>query len=174
MKILIIGNIGSGKTTLGKKIQEIMGYKFVQIDELREEYLEKKVSEEYYCLYEFLKAIEDNNDVILEFTGAGCHKFAIKRALELTNDNIIILHCKNRDFSLILERSKHKELNKNFPFETDIEKHITFIKEELDNKSLEDFWNIRGSIFINVYMDTPDDLTESFKRLLKKINKLRK
>ncbi len=39
MKILIIGNIGSGKTTLGKKIQEITGYKFVQIDKLREKYL---------------------------------------------------------------------------------------------------------------------------------------
>jgi len=36
MKILIIGNIGSGKTTLGNKIQELTGYKFVQIDELRE------------------------------------------------------------------------------------------------------------------------------------------
>ena len=134
MKILIIGNIGSGKTTLGKKIQEITGYKFVQIDELREEYLEKKVSEEYYCLYEFLKAIENNNDVILEFTGAGCHKFAIKRALELTNNNIIIIHCKNRDFSLILERLKHKELNENFPFDMDIDNHITYIKEELDKK----------------------------------------
>lgn len=161
MKILIIGNIGSGKTTLGKKIQELTGYELVQIDELREKYLEKKVSEEYYCLYEFLKAIEDNNDVILEFTGAGCHKFAIKRALELTNDNKIIIHCKNRDFSLIFERLKHKELNKNFPFDTDIENHITFIKKELDDKSLEDFWEIKDSILINVYMDTTDDLTEN-------------
>lgn len=76
----------------------------------------------------------------------------------------------NRDFSLILECLKHKELNKNFPFETDIEKHITFIKEELDNKSLDDFWNIRGSIFINVYMNTPDDLTESIRIITNHIN----
>ena len=58
MKILIIGNIGSGKTTLGNKIQELTGYKFVQIDKLRKEYLKNAVSEEYYCIYQFLKAIE--------------------------------------------------------------------------------------------------------------------
>ena len=37
MKILIIGNVGSGKTTLGEKIQKITGFIFVQIDQLREE-----------------------------------------------------------------------------------------------------------------------------------------
>ena len=174
MKILIIGNIGSGKTTLGKKIQEITSYKFIEIDKFREKYLKDAVSEEYYCLYRFLKSIEENENLILEFTGAGCHKFAIKRALELTNDIIIIIHCKNRDFSLILERSKHKELNENFPFETDIEKHITFIKEELNSKSLDDFWDIKDSIFINVYMDTLDDLTENIERVIKKINKLKR
>jgi len=116
-----------------------------------------------------LKAIEDNNDVILEFTGAGWHKFAIKRALELTNEKIIIIHCKNRDFSLILERLKHKELNENFPFDTDIETHIKFIKEELDDKTLESFWEITNSAIINVYMDTPDDLTKNVRIFARKV-----
>lgn len=169
MKILIIGNIGSGKTTLSKKIQEVIGYKFVQIDALREKYFEKKVSEEYYCLYEFLKAIEDNHNVILEFTGAGCHKFAVKRALELANDNTIIIHCKNRDLSLILDRLKYKELNENFPFNTDIENHIKFIKEELDDKTLESFWEITNSVFINVYMYTLDDLTDNIRIIARKV-----
>lgn len=172
MKILIIGNIGSGKTTLGKKIQEFTSFKFIQIDELREKFFEKKVSEEYYCLYEFLKAIENYDNIILEFTGAGCHKYAIKRALELSNDNIIIIHCKNRDLSLIKERLKHKELNENFPFNTDIEIHINFIKEELDNDSLEDFWKIKNSIFISTYMDNSDDLTENIDKIIKIIKEL--
>jgi len=169
MKILIIGNIGSGKTTLGKKIQENTSYKFVQIDELRQKYLEGKVSEEYYCLYEFLKAIEDNDNIILEFTGAGCHKFAVKRALELASDNTIMIHCKNRDFSIILERLKHKELNENFPFNTDIENHIKFIKEELDDNTLESFWEITNSIFLNVFMDNSQDLTESVRIIARKV-----
>lgn len=123
-------------------------------------------------MYEFLKAIEDNDNIILEFTGVGYHKFAIKRALELAKDNTIIIHCKNRDFSLISERLKHKELNENFPFNTDIENHIKFIKEELDNKSLEKFWEIKNSIFLNIYMDNTDDSTESINKIIKKINEL--
>lgn len=163
MKILIIGNIGSGKTTLGKEIQEYTCFKFIQIDEIREKFFEKNVSEEYYCLYQFLKAIEDIDDVILEFTGAGCHKYAIKRALELTKDNIIIIYCKNRDFSILLKCLKYKELNENFPFNTDIKNHINFIKEELDEKEVESFWKMNNSILINVYMDTPEDITENMK-----------
>ena len=69
MKILIIGNLGSGKTTLGKAIQELTGFKFIQIDEIREKYLRGKVSQEYYCLHEFIQAIETNDELILEFSG---------------------------------------------------------------------------------------------------------
>jgi len=101
MKILIIGNIGSGKTTLGNKIQELKGYKFVQIDKLRKEYLKNAVSEEYYCIYQFLKAIEENENIILEFTGAECHKYAIKRALELSNDLILFILCKTKLLSTL-------------------------------------------------------------------------
>lgn len=172
MKILIIGNIGSGKTTLGKKIQEKISYSFIQIDELREKYFKKKVSEEYYCLYEFLRAIEDGKNVILEFTGVGCHKFAIKRALELTNDNKIIIYCKNRNFSTILERLKHKKLINKFPFNIEIKNHINFIKEELENETLTDFWKIKNSIFISIYMDNPGDLIENVNNIIKIIKDL--
>ena len=132
MKILIIGNIGSGKSTIGKEIQKFTGYKFVQIDQIRERYLTKHVSEEYYCLYEFLKSIENNSDIILEFTGVGCHKFAIKRALQLSNDKIIIILCKNRNFELITERIKNKKYLFIKPFEIDINEHIYFVKKELN------------------------------------------
>ena len=116
MKILIIGNIGSGKTTLGKAIQELMGFKFIQIDEIREKYLKGKVSQEYYCLHEFILAIETNDNLIMEFSGVGCHKFAVKRALELSNDKIMIILCKTRDFDLILDRVKNKKFGYVSPF----------------------------------------------------------
>ncbi|MHA1275148.1 MAG: shikimate kinase [Promethearchaeota archaeon] len=172
MKILIIGNIGSGKTTLGKKIQELTGFRFVQIDEIREKFFKKKVSEEYYCLYEFLKAVEESENVILEFTGAGCHKYAIKKALELSNDKIIIVHCKNRDFSIINERVKNKEMNKNFPFHTDIENHINFIKEELDKDSFENFWQTSNSTVLYVYMDNSLDIAENMNIIKNKIKQM--
>ncbi len=49
------------------------------------------MSEEYYCLFKFLKSIEENENLILEFTGTGFHKYAIKRALAITNDKILII-----------------------------------------------------------------------------------
>lgn len=71
-----------------------------------------------------------------------------------------------------MERLKYKDFNKNFPFKTDIQNHIKYIKKELNNKSLEEFWEIQNSIFLNIYMDNTDDLTESFNKIIKKINGL--
>jgi adenylate kinase family enzyme len=169
MKILIIGNIGSGKTTLGKKIQEFTDFKFIQIDELRVKYLKKKVSEEYYCLYKFLKAIEDIDNVILEFTGVGCHKYAIKRALELSDDIIKIILCLNREFKIIHKRIRNKNFKTINLFSIKPDEHINFIKDELKLDIDSEFWSISNSNLLSVYMDTADDLKYNVKLILEEI-----
>ena len=165
MKILIIGNIGSGKTTLGKKIQEISGYEFVQIDELREEYMNNSVSGEYYSLYKFIKNIEDNNNLILEFTGVGCHKYAIKRTLELSNDKIIVILCKTRDFNIILKRIENKSFAYTSPFNTDIKAHSQFVNEEIRKDLKINFWNCESFDFIEVFMDSNNDLNVNIEKI---------
>ena len=80
------------------------------------DYLKCKVSQEYYCLHEFILAIETNDNLIMEFSGVGCHKFAVKRALELSNDKIMIILCQTRDFDLILDRVKNKKFGYVSPF----------------------------------------------------------
>ncbi len=139
MKILIIGNIGSGKTTLGKKIQELTGYKFVQIDELREKYLNNSVSSEYYSLHKFLKEIEDNENLILEFTSVGCHKYAIKRTFELSNDNILIILYKTRNFDLILKRIDDKPFSYIHPFDLNPKEHSQYVRQELKQDLKDNF-----------------------------------
>ena len=167
---MIIGNVASGKTTLGKKIQEITGFKFVQIDQLREKYLKGAVSEEYYCFFEFLKTIEENKDLILEFTGVGCHKYAVKRALQLSNDEILIVSCKNRDFNLIIERIGNKKFAYRHPFDIDIKEHIHFVKKELNLDIEKKFWNCEEFEFIEVYMDDNKDLIRNVKNIPNYIN----
>ena len=165
MKILIIGNVGSGKTTLGEKIQKITGFKFVQIDQLREKYLKGAVSEEYYCQYEFLKTIEENENLILEFTGVGCHKYAVKRALQLSNDKIVIILCKTRDFNLIIERIGNKRFAYTHPFDIDINEHIHFVEEELNLDIENKFWNCEEFEFFEVYMDNTDDIDVNIEKI---------
>ena len=170
MKILIIGNIGSGKTTLGKKIQEITGYKFVQIDELREKYLNNSVSGEYYSLHKFLKEIEDNENLILEFTGVGCHKYAIKKVLELNNDKIIIILCKTREFNLILKRIENKNFSYISPFNEDIKEHSLFVNEELNLDLKNHFWNCENFEFIEVFMDNIKDVITNIEYIREYLN----
>jgi len=170
MKILIIGNIGSGKTTLGKKIQELTGYKFVQIDKLREKYLNNSVSGEYYSLYKLIKKIEVNQNLILEFTGVGCHKFAIKRALEIENSNIIVILCKNRDFNLILERLENKQFNFSSPLNVDIKEHAVFVQEELCKDLENEYWNCKEFEFHEVFMDDKKDLIRNVKNISNYLN----
>lgn len=174
MKILIIGNIGSGKTTLGNKIQEITGYKFVEIDKFREKYLKEFVSEDYYCLYKFLKNIEENENLFCEFTGVGCHKFAIKRALELSNDSVMILLCKTKFFSTLSERIKEKEFNYGNPFNLDINEHIRFVENELNQDLCSKFWLSKNFKFFELFMETLDDLKVNellFQKLINSNNK---
>ena len=40
--------------------------------------------------------IEENEDIQLEFTGADCHKYAVKRALKLTEDKVYMFLCKTK------------------------------------------------------------------------------
>jgi len=170
MKILLIGNIGSGKTTLGKAIQELTGFKFIQIDEIREKYLKGKVSQEYFCLHEFIQAIETNANLIMEFTGVGCHKFAIKKALELSNDKTMIILCKTRDFGLILERIKDKTFDYISPFYSDIESHAHFIKQEIHDDLANNFWKSYDFEFREYMMNVSNDLKmniEQLKKILK-------
>ena len=170
MKILIIGNIGSGKSTLGKKIFEITGFKFIQIDDFREKYLKSKVSEEYYCQYQFLRSIEENENIICEFTGVGWHKFAVKRILELSKDLVLIILCKTKLFSTLRERVKEKKFNYGNPFKLDIYKHIHFVENELNQDLCSKFWLSKNFSFIEVFMENLDDFKVNELLIQKLIN----
>ncbi len=169
MKILIIGNIASGKTSFGKKIQEATGFKFVQIDELREKYLKNSVSGEYYSLYMFIKSIEENRNVILEFTGAGCHKHAIKRCLELTKDDIIIIVCEVKDFQLLSKRIQSKQFSYESIFEINTLEHAKFIQNELMEDMKAGSWEGENIEFIVLNMDTLDNFQEGLENVIRKL-----
>ncbi len=144
---------------------------FVQIDEFREKYLKNFVSEEYFSLYKFIKCIEDNENLILEFTGAGCHKYAVKRALELTNDITLIITCKTKDFTTIKKRIKDKCFLFGNPFNLDINNHIEYIQKDLEDDSNKYFWCFKKSKLLDIFMDNEKEIEVNIKLIKDLINK---
>lgn len=170
MRILIIGNIGSGKTTLGKKIREIIGYKFVQIDEIREQYLKNAVSEEYFCLYYFLKTIEQNKNIIVEFIGTGFHKYAVKRALEFSNIPVLVVLCKTKLKSTLMGRIKLKAFNHLNLLNLDIHEYIRIVENELNQDICSKFWPSKNFKFLEVFMENLHDLRMNVLLIQKVVN----
>ncbi len=85
LKLLLIGNISSGKTTIGRKIQSRLGYDFVEIDECRRQLGDDTVSGEYRAWNYFISRCEESRGTILEFSGGGPHAHNIAKALENSN-----------------------------------------------------------------------------------------
>lgn len=80
-KILIIGSLGSGKTTIAKRLSKKLGYDRISIDDCRERYGDGSVTGEYRAWICFIEACNNDSPMILEFTGGGPHVFAVKQAL---------------------------------------------------------------------------------------------
>ena len=104
-------------------------------------------------MYYFIKAIEEHENLILEFTGVGCHKHAIRRALELTGDSSLVVICKTNDLDTLKKRIQSKKYGYKNPFDIDIYKHVEFIQKEIESDIHSGFW-CQGKIKeIDVDMD---------------------
>lgn len=78
-KIYLIGFMGSGKTTAGKKLAALLGWSFIDLDEITETAAGMKIpeifsrhGEEYFrkCESESLKSLDNLQDVVIS-TGGG-------------------------------------------------------------------------------------------------------
>ena len=169
MKILIIGNIGSGKTTLGEELAKVLDFKFVTVDRLRERYQEGTVSGEYLTLHHFLKAIESEADLILEFTGAGCHKFAVRRALELCGHRCIIVVCIVKEIDAIKKRIEEKRFPTENPFDIEPFGHSEFVAQEIEEDLQAGFWEMDMSRVLMVAMDVLEDIEAAVNEVIQMV-----
>lgn len=79
MRIFLIGYMGSGKTTLGRKLAYNLQYQFIDLDEYIEKYERRKISqifeedgEDYFRKLEriYLNRVIDKEDIVIS-TGGG-------------------------------------------------------------------------------------------------------
>jgi hypothetical protein len=80
-KILIIGTMGSGKTTVAQHLARDAGFMFVSIDACRIRYGDGTVSGEDSAWDHFLALCQKPSPAILEFSGCGPHVDEVRDAL---------------------------------------------------------------------------------------------
>jgi len=166
VKILIIGNINAGKTTAASILSKELNIKFKSIDDFRKEYGDLTITGDYLAYYHFLKAAQSSKDIILEFSGVGFHKYAVRSALKNSSQKIVIIYIRNLE-PLDLVKFKNKVKNIPFPYEMDTELFAKTAEWELTRDFESKFWKIKDRD-VKIF-DLDNDRSE---KLLKTINKI--
>ena len=120
MKIILIGNIGVGKTTIARKLLE--KYKeadFVSIDEMRRRYGDGSTEKENYCKERFIKAIDFKAKIqVIELTGVGVLGERLFELLSIYQYPILVFHL-IVPIDKLLKRVKKKVWDIPFPIGKD-------------------------------------------------------
>ncbi len=80
-KILLIGTLGSGKTTLAELLVRDTGFPYASIDECRIRYGDGTISGEDCAWDHFLEICGSSTPAILEFSGGGIHVDEVRKNL---------------------------------------------------------------------------------------------
>lgn len=91
LKVLIIGTLGAGKTTLAQALSQEIGYPYVSIDDCRIRYSDGTIEGEDAAWQNFLMACCDPSPGILEFSGGGPHVYEVRDSLHCSGMNILII-----------------------------------------------------------------------------------
>lgn len=144
MKILICGNINSGKSHAVEKLHGLLPtYEIAKIDDYRKEHGDGTIDGEILARKKFIDRILHQNNIIFEFTGLGSIGIELQEKLEPksfitlyinTPLNICIKRLTKKDFSLI----PYPKFNEN------IESTIKRIDNELEGRALNKLWESKA------------------------------
>ncbi len=146
MKILIIGNIGSGKTMLAHHILDRIDAFFTSIDEMRMQFGDGSFEKEYLAWSHFLHYCESPSTsslLILEFSGAGCHKHSVRQALLNSGDTGLIIYL-NTPVETCRERLTLRKSLVPYPWLISPKDVVERIHLELTESIRSEFWKIPG------------------------------
>ncbi|MDZ7815403.1 MAG: hypothetical protein U5N86_05170 [Planctomycetota bacterium] len=139
MFVLVIGNIGAGKTRFQEALQHSLQCPGVGIDDIREKYLKSLISEEYESWVSLLRFIETHQRGVIEFSGIGIHKHTVRKALEL-HGVYCVVHLVE-DLKVLQGRLTHKKWGFGNPFNLDATTQLDSNQERLSSTETRDFWS---------------------------------
>ena len=94
--------------------------------------------------------------MILEFTGAGCHKYAVKKALEDAKTNIMVIFL-DVPFNLCMERISDREWDIPIPsWDFNLDSHLQFINDDIESDYQSRFWS-EGKEFSVIKFNNSDE-----------------
>lgn len=114
-KILIIGTLGSGKTTLALALSQETGYPYTSIDDCRIRYSDGTSDGEDAAWHYFLMACRDPSPGILEFSGGGPHADEVHDALLSSGIPVAVIWI-DMPHDLCIERASKREIVIPAPF----------------------------------------------------------
>lgn len=114
-KILFIGTLGAGKTTVAMDLAKRTGYLYTSIDECRIRYSDSTFHGEDSAWQHFLTTCADSAPCILEFSGGGPHVYEVHEALLNSGLPISIIWL-DLPLDICIERASLRQNNVPAPF----------------------------------------------------------
>ena len=139
-KILIIGTMGSGKTTVTQIISQKTGFPCHSIDQCRREYGDGTVSGEYLAQTSFMKACSSAIGTVLEFSGCGDHYEWVGTALSESQIPVYVVWL-DVPLSLCRRRIQNRENQVPFPIPWGDPVQSVFVMNLAIEETWKTFWS---------------------------------
>ncbi|WP_457557944.1 hypothetical protein [Candidatus Harpocratesius sp.] len=159
LKVILIGNIGSGKSLIAKWISKFSNYPIYSIDAIRMAIADGTVAGEYDAYSQFLRYVQNDEHCVLEFSGVGVHKHAVRYALEFTNNPYVIVNIASTPEQCLKRIYNTAHFDQvPYPFPISVEKLIILNSNELLQDNMDHFWEIASIPHMILYFDNSQPL----------------
>jgi hypothetical protein len=144
MKVLIIGNVAAGKSTLIAWFKNHIDHPVVSIDGLRSQFGDGTIAGEYLALHHFLKRCASRNSMYVEFSGGGAHKHAVMLALKESTMPVHVILV-DTPLATCLKRIEGKKWLTPYPkWDVPTEDVLPRLMAELEADAAKGFWAAGG------------------------------